>query len=86
MLASPGGSFKGACPSCRRVPGKRELRAWAALASTLVQQGWPVGRALERAFLQVSLTPWQGLQLLCSRRFVGFDSLRPRGRGLLVLN
>lgn len=55
-----------------------------ALASTLVQQGWPVGRALERAFLQVLLTCWQGLRLSCGKWCVGFDSLRPRGRGLLV--
>ena len=72
------------CPCCRRAPGRRELRAWASLASTLVQQGWPVGRALERAFLQVLLPCWQGLQLLSGKCFVCFDSLRPRGGGLLV--
>ena len=72
-------------PSCRRVPGRRELRGWVALASTLVQQGWPVGRALERAFLQVFLTCWQGLQLLRGKWCLGFDSPRLGGRGLLVL-
>ena len=73
------------CPSCRRVPGKRELRAWVALASTLVQQGWPLGRALERAFLQVFLTCWQGLQLLCGTWCLGVDSPGLGGRGFLEL-